>query len=677
MTLTKFVNHSLRCLALMAAACVVANAAKTVTTVAGGYIGDGKTATSASLAQPTGVARDSQGNLYVSDSDNCRIRVIDAAGTISTFAGTGICGFSGDGGPAKLARISTSYGIALDRNGNLLITDATRIRQITPGGIISTVAGNGTYGYSGDGGPATKASLGYPMGVFGDPMGNIYIADSANYVVRKINPQGIIHTVAGNHTAGFSGDGSPATSASLSYLSSVVADGKGSFYIGDGNERVRVVNPAGIINTYAGNGMYGNTGSGGPATSASIGSPSGLLLGEGKLYISAQDVWAVDLTTQIINITAGTGYGGFNGDGNTALSTSLSSPSGMAFDGVGGLLVVDSGNGRLRQIASNQIVSTIAGGYVGDGGKATAASLNLSGYGPHIAFDPAGNLYIADIGNCRVRKVSTAGVMSTFAGTEICGYSGDGGPATSATLLLPGAVAADGSGNVYIADTGNNVIRRVDSAGTITTFLTTLTASNGFTVAARANALAVDRDGNLYASDGLYAIWKITPSAATTVVAGVLFEIGYNGDGIPATQAWLFLPYGVAVDHEGNVYICDWLNERIRKVDTAGIISTVAGNGTEGFSGDGGLATSATLSLPLDVAVDSKGNFYIADSDNFRVRIVDPSGRIETLAGSGSFGYNGNSLPANQTNMFPSGLAVAGDAVYVADEGSFRVRKIE
>jgi sugar lactone lactonase YvrE len=677
MTLSESLK-SLRWFGFLAAACLTASAATTtVTTIAGGYIGDGKPATSASLAQPTGVARDSHGNLYVSDTYNCRIRIIDAAGTISTFAGTGNCGFSGDGGPAKSARISRSYGIVFDRSGNLLITDGARIRKITPGGIISTVAGNGTYGYSGDGGSATQASLNYPEGVFGDAAGNIYIADSFNYVIRKINPQGVIYTVAGNHTAGFSGDGGPAIKASLNYPYSVVADGMGNFYIADtGNTRVRIVNSAGTINTYAGNGLGGNTGSGGPATSAAIGGPNQLLIGKGKLYLTAEDIWAVDLNTQVISIMAGNGTEGFNGDGKTALSTSFTVPAGMAFNGAGGLLVVDSYNDRLRQIASTKIVSTIAGGYIGDGGKATAASLNFTNYVAHIAFDPAGNLYIADIDDCRVRKVSPAGMISTFAGTGICAYSGDGGPATSATLSVPQAVAADGNGNVYIADTGNNVIRKVDSSGTITTFLTTLTASNGYGLSARANALAIDGDGNLYASDGTFAVWKITPAAATTVVAGELYDLGYNGDGIPATQAWLFLPNGVAVDSAGNVYISDWFNNRIRKVDTAGIISTVAGNGTEGFGGDGGPATSAMLYLPTDVAVDSKGNFYIADWVNLRVRIVNSSGTIETLAGSGSLGYNGNNLPAHQTNLLPIGLAIAGNEVYVSDQGSFRVREI-
>jgi sugar lactone lactonase YvrE len=594
MTLSESLK-SCRWLGFFAAACVAASAATTtVTTVAGGYIGDGKPATSASFARPTGVARDSRGNIYVSDSYNCRIRVVSPAGIINTFAGTGICGFSGDGGLARSAKISNPYGIALDRHGNLLITDGARIRQITPGGIITTVAGKGTYGYSGDGGPATKATLNGPIGVFADPAGHIYIADSSNYVVREVDTKGIIHTVAGNGVAGFSGDGGPAIQASLSYPFSVVADGKGNFYIADiNNARVRIVNSAGTINTYAGNGMYGNTGSGGQATSATIGGPSGLLIGEGKLYITAIDIWAVDLATQVINITAGNGNSGFNGDGNSALSTSFSNATAAAFDGAGGILLVDSANARLRLIDSAQIVSTIAGGYVSDGGKATAASLNLSNYVAHIAFDPAGSLYIADIGDCRVRKVTPAGAISTLAGTEICGYSGDGGPATSASLLLPEAVAADGNGNVYIADSGNSVIRKVDAAGTITTFLTTFTASNGFTVSGRATALAVDAGGNLYASDGTFAVWKVTPSAATTVVAGVLYDLGYNGDGIPATEAWLFLPNGVAVDRTGNIYISDWLNNRVRRVDTAGIISTAAGNGIDGFGG-----TEAQLPLP-------------------------------------------------------------------------------
>ena len=255
--------------------------------------------------------------------------------------------------------------------------------------------------------------------------------------------------------------------------------------------------------------------------------------------------------------------------------------------------------------------------------------------------------------------MSKTGIIITIAGTGICGYSGDGGPATAATLILPEAVAADGNGNVYIADTGNEVIRKIDSSGTITTFVSLLD-NNGSDTSARVVALAVDGSGNLYASDGFWAIWKITPAGATSVVAGSLFNVGYNGDGIPATQAWLFLPTGVAVDRAGNLYISDWLNNRIRKVDTDGIISTIAGTGVFGFSGDGGPGTSAQVSEPSDVAADNAGNVYIADWVNFRVRVVDPSGTINTLAGSGGYGYNGNDDIATKANVFPQSVAVAG-----------------
>ena len=275
-------------------------------------------------------------------------------------------------------------------------------------------------------------------------------------------------------------------------------------------------------------------------------------------------------------------------------------------------------------------------------------------------------MYLADTGNFRVRRISTAGVITTIAGNGNAGYSGDGGLATEAMLSGPSGVAADGAGNVYIAD-NESVIRKVDSNGIITTFATT-----------PANGMAVDGAGNLYVA-GFFTdvVWKFTPQGASSIVAGMQFSFGYNGDGIPATEAWLGFPMGVAVDNGGNLYIADWLNNRIRKVDTSGIISTVAGNGNAGFSGDGGPATSAMIWSDLDVAVDTKGNFYIADSSNLRIRMVDASGTIHTLAGSGDGGYNGNALPATTTNMFPVAIAVSPNGVvYLMDTASYRLRKV-
>jgi sugar lactone lactonase YvrE len=664
---------------LLVAMGVLANAAtRTVTTVAGGFVGDGKPATAASLERPVGVARDTQGNIYISDYDECRIRKINATGVISTYAGTGICGYSGDGGAATSASIAP-YGIALDAKGDLLVAEFenSRIRQVSPAGIITTVAGSGTVGYSGDGGPAVRARLNQPTSVTVDASGKIYIADSGNFVIRVVDAEGIIHTVAGNHIAGFSGDGGRATSAQINYVNGIVVDHNGNFYIADTvNSRVRRVDSRGTIVTYAGNGSFGNLGSGGSATSASIGITFGLLLAGGRLYISTgTNIWSVALSNQIINIIGGNSSGktGFSGDGSTALDTLFELAWGMASDGTGGIVFADVLNARVRRIAgSTRIVSTLGGGYLGDAKLATAASLNLES---HITFDSAGNLYIADMYNNRVRKVTPFGVITTVAGTGISGYSGDGGPANRASLNLPSAVAADAQGNVYIADYGNSVIRRVDSTGAITTFLTTFSSTSSQN--ASATGLITDAVGNLYASDGTWAIWKITPSASTTIVAGVQGSLGYNGDGIPAIQAWLFSPSGLAIDSIGNLYISDLSNQRIRKVDPSGTISTVAGTGTAGFSGDGGPATSAMVSFPEDVAVDATGNLYIADRVNYRIRRVNLSGVITTLAGSNGFGYNGDGLPALKTNIFPMGVVVGPDGVvYFADSGSFRVRKI-
>ena len=348
----------------------------------------------------------------------------------------------------------------------LILSQTANSQAADPVGTITTIAGTGNRGSTGDGGPATLAQLGSPFGMAVDTLGNIYIADHDNRVIRKVDPNGIITTVAGTGGAGFAGDGGPATAALLDAPNDVAVDVYGNLYIADlQNRRIRKVNLSGIITTIAGNG-------------------------------------------------------------------------------------------------SNQ--------SSGDGGPATAAGLNF----PHgISVDPAGNLYIASPYDARIRKVDTNGIISTVAGTGNSGYAGDGGPAVAAQLRHPVDVDVTSNGTIYIADAENHRIRKVDTNGIITTIAGT---------------------GNN----------------------------GYTGDNGPALNAQLNLPHGVTVDSSNNIYVGDRLNNRVRKIDANGIITTIAGTGAAGYSGDGGPATQAQLEQPFHLAVAPNGSLYISDWPNHRVRRV-------------------------------------------------------
>jgi sugar lactone lactonase YvrE len=334
---------------------------QTIGTLAGtgtpGFSGDGGLATDATLRNPGGLAVDASGNLYFADSGNHRVRKVSPTGIISTVAGIGQYGFSGDGGPATNARLDTPWGVAVDASGNLYIADSynQRIRRVSPAGIISTVAGNGAGGFSGDGGLATNANLKFPMWVAVDGSGNLFITDTNNQRIRKVSPSGTISTAAGTGNLGFSGDGGPATSANLNYPSGLAVDGSGNLFIADtNNERVRMVSPSGTIST-----------------------------------------------------VAGTGTRGFSGDGGPAVSARLSIPYGLAVDGLGNLFIVDGGNYRVRKVSPLGRISTIAGagipGFSGDGGAATDAAINpYSG----VAVNALGWPYIADTGNSRIRRMA-------------------------------------------------------------------------------------------------------------------------------------------------------------------------------------------------------------------------------------------------------------------------------
>jgi uncharacterized protein (TIGR03437 family) len=639
-------------------------------------------AMSAPLGNLGGVAVDAQGNAYATDFGNNIVIRISSDGALTVVAGNGIAGFSGDGGPATSASLNDPQGVAVDSAGNLYIADEhnNRIRKVA-GGIITTIAGNGSEGFSGDGGPATSATLELPFGVAVDSAGNLYIADFENSRIRKVSG-GTITTVAGNGSVGFSGDGGPATSASLAFPAGVAVDSAGNLYIADSdNNRIRKVT-GGTITTVAGGGAccYGD---GGPATSASLRYPEGVAVDSaGNLYIADTSDGRIRLVTGgTITTVAGSGGCCFSGDGGPATSASLYDPEGVAIDSSGNIYIADTINDRVRKVSGGTI-ATIAGNgvyrYSGDGGPAVNAALNQP-YG--VTPDSAGNLYIADDQNNRVRKVS-GGTIATVAGIGGMGFSGDGGPATSALLYIPHGVAADSAFNLYIADTGNLRIRKV-SGGTITTVAGggsgfPFSGDGGHATNASLNipyGVAVDSAGNLYIADtGNNRIRKVTDGTITTVAGNG--NVGFSGDGGPATSASLNQPWAVAVDSAGNLYIADYENNRIRKV-SGGTITTVAGNGVVGFSGDGGPATSAFLNYPEGVAVDSAGNLYIADSGNNRIRKVS-GGTIATVAGNGAPTFSGDGGPAtNATLDDPVGVAVdsAGN-LYIGDSGNNRIREV-
>lgn len=333
-------------------------------------------------------------------------------------------------------------------------------------GIIATVAGNGNFNFSGDGGPARSASLSYPNGVAVDTAGNLFIADSNNNMIRRVSISGVITTVAGNEIAGYSGDGGPATAASLNFPTDVTVDASGNLYIADlGNSRIRKVSATGVIATVAGNGTSGFSGDGGQAISAAFGQISSITVDSSdNLFVADAPNRRVRKvsTSGIITTVAGNGTSGFSGDNGSATSASLSYPTGVTVDTAGNLFVADAGNLRIRKVSASGIITTVAGdgsyGFSGDGGPATSASLN---YPDGVAVDASGNLFIADTDNSRIRKVSANGIITTVAGNGISAFAGDGGPATSASLSYPNGVAVDGSGDLFIADSENSRIREV------------------------------------------------------------------------------------------------------------------------------------------------------------------------------------------------------------------------
>jgi sugar lactone lactonase YvrE len=593
----------------------------------GGTAGAGKTGTLAVLAgipsgigsaegtgaaarfnTPNGVAADGSGNLFVADFDNNTIRKITPAGVVTTFAGTAGLSGSADGTGAA-ARFYAPSDVAVDGSGNVLVADSgnNTIRRITPAGVVTTFAGTAGSEGSADGTGAAARFFG-PYGMAVDGSGNLFVADNLNHTIRKITPAGVVTTFAGKAGLSGSADGTGAAARFNSPIG-VTVDRAGNVFVADSqNGTIRKITPGGMVTTFAG--------------------------------------------------TAGLS-GGADGTGAAAR---FRAPSGIAADGSDNLFVGDDYNYTIRKITLAGVVTTVAGtaGVSGSADGTGAAARFKSPLG--ITVDRAGNVFVADRWNYTVRKITPAGVVTTFAGTASWAGSADGTGA-AASFFQPSGVAVDGWSNLFVADNFNHTIRKITPAGVVTTFAGTAGSAgsaDGTGAAARflnPSGVAVDGSGNLFVTDSYnQTIRVITPAGVVTTLAGTVGSLG-SADGTGAAAKFNY-PHAVAVDGSGNVFVADTGNNTIRKITPAGVVTTFAGTAGAQGSADG-TGAAANFEFPTAVAVDGSDNILVADHGNNAIRKITPSGVVTTIVGRASATYVGNlpgPLPASLVE--PTAVAV-------------------
>jgi Ca2+-binding RTX toxin-like protein len=655
-----------------------------ITTVGGGGTGDGNPAIGTRLNAPIDVDVDTAGNIYI--AEDARVRRVDAAtGLITTVAGTGEPGFAGDGGPATSALLGQSLHISIDpANDDLYIADGSncRVRKVdAPTGIITTVAGTGESGFSGDGGPAVDATL-CPMDIdvqHDDHWYFLYVADRYNGRIRIVfldESDGRILTVAGNGGSGQTGDGGSATAAEIGEPWGVAVAPDRDIYIGTAyGHRVRKVDiHSGTISTVLDVGASGAPG--GIAFDAS-----------GNAFVSDfldHVIYRID-SGGATAIYAGTpDIPGDSGDGGLADEARLGGPRNVATDAAGNVYIVSIYSRRVRKVtAATGIISTVAGGGVDDGRPAVSTAFNDP---DDIAVDAAGNTYLSDARDHRIRRIdAVSGIITTIAGTGISGPAPDGTPAVSAMLSTPEAIAIGPAGDLFVYERWGHRIRRIDAAtGLLSTVAGNGTAGfsgdGGPATEAQINGvedMVFDAAGNLYLADtNNNRIRKVTPGGTITTIAGT-GSTGHTGDDGPATAAGIGYPVAIAVDDAGRLYLNGDDSYRIRMVDTSGIISTIAGTGVLGNSGDGGPATAATIGRISALEIEPAGSLVLADTEYHRLRRIDPDGIIDTIAGTGVAADSGDGGPATAASIsYPLALDVptSGDLYLVNLE---RIRRID
>jgi sugar lactone lactonase YvrE len=701
------IRHFAVCLLWLPIALLPALAQQDVITTAIGGGPNDIPANESNLNQPNALTVDSAGNYYVSTLGQNRVFKIDTTGTLTVVAGNGLAGYTGDGvaGGAVNAALNAPIGLAVDSTG-VYIADYNNcvIRKVDTTNTITTIAGTGTCGFSGDNGPALSAKLYEPRGLALDNSGNLFIADYANCRVRKLAlAAGTITTVAGSGTCTFGGDGGLATGAGIAYPMGVSVDNAGDLFFSDLNSyRIREVSASTQdIGTVAGTGTAGTGCPSGTATSTPIGQTyHGVSVNGAGTVVTISDfthncIRQFTVGGNLATI-AGTGAASFCGDGGQATVACFSGPRGVALSSGGLVYVADNGNNRVRAFPVGGNISTVVGN-----GNITFPTL-VSGMPPSgvvlnnpgdVIVDPAGNVFISEYTNCTVRElVKATGLVNIFAGsaaagaaTGTCGFSGEGGAAASAQLGNVEDIASDSAGNIYIADYSNCVVWEVaKSTGNISLFAGVTPRSCGFSgdggqaISAKLNGptgVFVDNKNNVYISDyNNNRVREVTGGVINTIAGNG--TAGYLGDGEPATIAELRNPFGLAADSNGNLFIADYSNCVIREV-TAGIISTVAGTGVCGANGDG-VATQQDLNHPARIHVDPNDNLFLSDNNNELVRWVSPAGILTTIAGNGHVGLSGDTGPAlNAEFDVPNGIAQDSAGNYlIADYTNLRVRGV-
>jgi sugar lactone lactonase YvrE len=632
--------------------------------IAGTGTGPGNTdgtLTTARFNNPFGVAIDASGNTYVVDADSDTVRRITAAGAVSTFAGTPGQPGSADGMGAA-ARFRSPRGIAVDGAGNVYVSDTGNdtIREITPAGSVTTLAGTAGIAGMADG-TGAAAQFSGPQGIATDSSGNIYVADSFNNRIREIAPGSVVTTLAGQTACG-STDGVVST-AQFCRPFGLATDGTANVYVADsGNDTIRRIS-AGQVTTVAGTpGLVGSAdGTGGSAT---FSLPSGLAVdASGNIYVADTGNATVRAITTGGGVTTLAGTASVLGyaDG-TGPAAQFRGGQGPAVDSHGNVYLADNSNLTIRKITPQGVVSTFAGAAP-ELGNADGTGHAARFYGPNgLATDSSGNVFIADTFNCEIRKMTPTGTVTTLAGSpNQCAYPQFGnadGTGAAAQFAWPNGVAVDSSGNVYVADTQNETIRKITPAGVVTTFAGTTSDFNS------PSGLITDSAGNVYVADtGNDTIRKITPAGMVTTLAGAALSPGSaDGDGAAARFS---APLAITIDSGGNLFVSDSNNNTIREITPAGAVTTLAG--TAGVTGSAdGTGSGAQFNDPAGITIDASGNLYVVDAGNYTIRKITPGGVVTTVVGvAGQTGFTTGALPG-VLDAQTEGVAISGSSLYIS-----------